>query len=55
MHAQLDSGLASRVDGSNIDIVACKVSLHYIRGIDSRIVLLKYRTAKCDTNKSAAG
>ena len=40
---------------SNIDIVACKESLHYIRGMDPRIVLLKYRTAKCDINQSAAG
>ena len=34
----------------NIDIVACKKSLHYIRGMDSRIVSLEYRIAKCDIN-----
>ena len=26
----------------NIDIVACKKSLHYIRGMDPRIVLLEF-------------
>ena len=31
----------------NIDIVACKKSL---QGMDPRIVLLEYRTAKCDIN-----
>ena len=34
----------------NIDIVACKELLHYIRGMDPRIVLLEYRVAKCDIN-----
>ena len=34
----------------NIDIVACKESLRYIRGMDPRIVLLEYRIAKCDIN-----
>ena len=34
----------------NIDIVACKKSLHYIRGMNPRIVLLEYSIAKCDIN-----
>ena len=34
----------------NIDIVACKKSLHYIRGVNPHIVLLEYRIAKCDIN-----
>ena len=50
MHAQLDSGLASRVDGRQHRYCACKKSLHYIRGMDPRIALLEYRIAKCDIN-----
>ena len=33
-----------------IDIVAYKKPLHYIRGMDPRIILLEYRIAECDIN-----
>ena len=33
-----------------IDIVRPKTLLHYIRGMDPRIVLLECRIAKCDVN-----
>ena len=34
----------------NIDIVPCSKSLHYIRSMGPRIILLEYRIAKCDIN-----
>ena len=50
MHAQLDPGLASRVDGRQHRYCSAEKSLHYIRGMDPRIVLLEYRIAECDIN-----
>ena len=34
----------------NINIVTCKKSLHYIRGMDFRVVLLEYRITECGIN-----